>query len=205
MQEAKSSPGHSGLFRILGGIEIGVIGGVWMLLLLIIGSLWQKHPWWTIPNLLGSTFYGDYALQVGVGKVTLAGGAFHLVACGLLGVVFAIIFGGVRPTARLVLVGAFVGVGWYFISHGWVWRRVNPLIPLYSPQPSTILAHLLLGLSFGRFHRFQSPPARAPVGLLEAPADAAPTEQAETESPPTATADPASPAPSRGSEQQLVE
>jgi hypothetical protein len=142
-------PGRFPLARILSGIEAGVIGGLAMLALHAAASLLRRHVWWEMPNLLGSTFYGARAFRSGPGVVTLAGSALNLVITGVLGAIFGAVCGNVSPRRRLVLLGLLAGVFWYYLGDAVFWRRINSLVPLYSPQPATILSHALFGVCLG--------------------------------------------------------
>jgi hypothetical protein len=135
--------------RLLGGIEAGVLGGIAMLALLVSGSLWRGEPWWTPTNLLGSTFYGARALSAGPDRATLAGGALHVFLTGSIGAAFGLICGGIQRRRRLVLLGTLAGLIWHGLADALLWQRINPLIPLYSEQPATLLSHALFGACLG--------------------------------------------------------
>jgi len=144
--------------RLLNGIEAGVIGGIAMLALLVSGSLWKGDPWWIPSNLLGSTFYGVRALSSGPGPATLAGGALHVFMTGSIGAGFGLVCGGIRRRRRLVLLGTLAGLIWNGLADAVLWRSINPLIPLYSTQPTTLFSHALFGACLGYLGR------RFPVG-----------------------------------------
>jgi hypothetical protein len=137
------------LKRMLHGIEAGVVGGLAMLGLLAAASLWHRHVWWEIPNLLGSTFYHSRAFYTGPGRATLAGGALQLTISGLVGAIFGMICGNVRSRHRLILLGTLAGLGWFYLANALLWPRLNPLIPLYWPEPAAVLSHLLFGACLG--------------------------------------------------------
>lgn len=136
------------LKRALHGIEAGVVGGLAMLGLLAAASMWHRHVWWEIPNVLGSTFYHSRAF-LGPGKATIAGGALELSMSGLVGAVFGVICGNVRSRHRLILLGTLAGVGWFYLANAVVWPRLNPLIPYYWPEPAAVLSHVLFGACLG--------------------------------------------------------
>jgi len=161
--EASKPQATSLLARILRGIEAGVIGGLAMLALLAVASLLRRHVWWETANLLGSTFYGTRAFRSGPGVVTVAGGAFHLVITGVVGALFGVACGNAGPRRRLVLLGTMVGVLWYYLADAVFWKRINPLVPLYSPQPVTVLSYALLGACLG-LGCAARPPAEADAG-----------------------------------------
>ena len=137
------------LVGLMSGIEAGIIGGLAMLLLMVSGSLLRGHVWWEVPNLLGSTFYGSRAFRTGASFPTLSGAALHFVITGTIGGLFGMACGGIQQRRRLVLLGLLAGVVWYYLGDAIFWRRVNPMVPEYSPQPVTILSHALFGACLG--------------------------------------------------------
>ena len=149
------------LARLLSGIEAGIIGGIAMLALLVAGSLMRGDPWWTVPNLLGTTFYGIRAFRGAPNQATLSGAAFHMVIAGIVGAVFGILCGGIEPRRRLVLAGTLAGLVWYGLADAVFWRQINPLVPMYSPQPATLLSHALFGACLGSMGRKRQSPAVA--------------------------------------------
>jgi len=137
------------LGRLARGIEAGVLGGCAMLALLILTSLLRNRVWWEIPNILGSTFYGSRAFRSGLGMATTAGAALHFVITGSIGALFGLLCGGIRERKRLILFGIFIGMLWYYFSRAVFWTRVNPWVPVYSPEPVAVLANALFGLCLG--------------------------------------------------------
>jgi hypothetical protein len=159
--------------RLLGGIEAGVLGGLAMLALLVSGSLWRGDPWWMPSNLLGSTFYGTRALIAGPSRATLAGSALHVFLTGSVGAAFGLLCDGIRPRRRLVLLGMLAGLIWHGLADAVLWRRINPLIPLYSAQPATIFSHALFGAGLGylRSHLGARLGRKIPAAPSTAPGD----------------------------------
>jgi len=139
--------------RLLTGIEAGVIGGIAMLALLMSGSLLRGDSWWTPSNLLGSTFYGVRALNAGLGRATLAGSALHIFMTGSIGAAFGVLSGRIQQRRRLVLLGMLAGLIWHGLADALLWRRINPLIPMYSAQPATLFSHALFGACLGYLGR----------------------------------------------------
>lgn len=135
--------------RLLSGIKSGVIGGIAMLALLVSGSLMRSDPWWMPFNLLGSTFYGAPALSAGHGQATLAGGALHVFITGSIGGTFGLVCGGFRRGRRMVLLGTLAGLICQGLANTFLWGKINPLVPLYSPQPATLLSYALFGACLG--------------------------------------------------------
>jgi hypothetical protein len=138
-----------GLARLARGIEAGVVGGGAMLVLLACASLLRGRAWWEAPNLLGTTFYGLRALRAGAGMGTLAGTALHFVVTGTIGGLFGLVFGGLKPRRLLVGMGIAAGLAWHYGGDAAFWSRVNPLVPLYLPQPAALLAHAMYGACLG--------------------------------------------------------
>ena len=141
------------LARLLSGLEAGVLGGIVMLALLVSGSLLRGDPWWMTSNLLGSTFYGTAALNAGPGRATVAGSALHIFMTGSIGAGFGILFGGIQQRRRLVLLGTLAGLIWHGLADALLWRKLNPLIPMYSAQPATLFSHALFGACLGYLGR----------------------------------------------------
>ncbi len=154
MDEVKSSALDRLTVGVLAGVEAGVIGGALMLALLIASALWHGYGWWSVPNLLGSTFFGERALRTGPGMATVSGSALQLMACGLVGAVFGVLFADVRDGRRAILLGLLAAVGWFYLSRDFVWPRINPRVPVYTSTGSVLVAHLLLGACLGRTPRF---------------------------------------------------
>jgi hypothetical protein len=135
--------------RVLSGLEACIIGGLAMLAILAVSALQRRHVWWETPNLLASTFYGTRAFRSGPGVPTLAGAAFELTICGLVGSIFGCVFGGIRSRRLLLPLGAIFGVGWYYLADTILWSRINPLVSVYSFAPAVIFSHLLFGACLG--------------------------------------------------------
>ena len=92
---------------------------------------------------------------------TWSGIALHLVISGCVGLVYSLLFGGLRSRARLILLGALAGIVWFYLADAILWGNLNRWVSLYSPQPSTLLAHAVFGACAGwRVSRWR--PAEAP-------------------------------------------
>jgi hypothetical protein len=120
-----------------------------MLGALAAASMYSRHGWWEIPNLLGSTLYPNRALHSGAGRATLVGSALQLTLTGLVGAIFGVLSSHVRSRHRLILLGTLAGLAWFFLANAFLWPRLNPLIPLYWPEPAAVLSHLLFGVCLG--------------------------------------------------------
>ena len=134
---------------------------VWLALL----SLLQGRSMWSIPNLLASTFYGEAALRRGFRWTSLSGVALHVIVSATAGLLFGLAVGGIVNRGRVMLLGLAAGVAWYFLSVGFFWNYVNPMVPLYSRGGGMLLAHIGLGVFLGSFPRYLDAlePGRAPA------------------------------------------
>jgi hypothetical protein len=137
----------------LAGLEAGMLGGLAMLGWFFLVSLANGEPAWRVPDLLGSTFYGDRAFDGNSKMVTVSGVALHLFTSGILGVLFGLFVREMRNYFRVALLGLILGLGWYYLSYAIVWKRLNPLIPLYSSYRSMLVAHFLFGAFLGGYPR----------------------------------------------------
>jgi hypothetical protein len=155
--------------RLLRGVEAGIVGGVAMLALLICGSLLEGRGWWSIPNLLGSTFYGVRALRAGPALATLSGAAFHFTITGAVGAVLGVACGGMRQRTRMLLSAVLAALFWYYFTQTYFWPRVNARVPIYAPQPLWMLSHLILGAGIGATLG-RSLPKPKPMEIVEASA-----------------------------------
>lgn len=133
------------LVHALAGLEVGMVGAVAVLGWFVLRAALHGQAWFAIPNLLGSTFYGDLAFRAGAGKVTLAGIALHFLISGTLGCVFGLIIGPVRNAPLVSLSAIGVALGWYLLFFNPFWRAVNPLVMVYSPDVSMLIAHGIYG------------------------------------------------------------
>ena len=73
------------------------------------------------------------------------------------------------------MLGLLAGVVWSYLADAVFWSRVNPLVPLYSPQPVTLMAHALFGACLGFMGRHMGrpmgPPMSQPPPLPESSAE----------------------------------
>ena len=70
---------------MLFGLQLGVIGGILMLIWFALISPILGHPWWFIPNLFASHFYNSREVIFGPGIVTIVGIAVQIVTSGIVG------------------------------------------------------------------------------------------------------------------------
>jgi hypothetical protein len=128
---------------ILAGIEIGVIGGIVMLLWLAISAPLIGYPWWSIINLFASHSYSARVVRDGVGMATVSGIALQIAVAGIIGG----ITGFLTPGGRLF--GLAITFAWYALCYGFLWKRYAPLVPVYAPQPLLVIGFFLYGSVLG--------------------------------------------------------
>jgi hypothetical protein len=121
-----------------------------MIFVLTFSAMLRGYDWWEPANLLGSTFYGPRGFRTGPSWATYSGYALHIVITGVAGILFAFACGAMERRTRLVLLGTFAGVLWYFLAAAALWSWANPLVPLYALQPDTLLAHAVFGACLSR-------------------------------------------------------
>jgi hypothetical protein len=152
-------------FLALAGIQAGVVGALILLGYVALDSAWHGRSIWTVPNLLASTFYGESAYRPGWGARTSAGLALLLCLYGVLGAVFGLVVRDQGSRLRITLLGLIFATGWFFLSFDVLWKHVNPLMRLYSPDRAMLVGHLLYGGVLGR--RF--PAYLKAIGEMETP------------------------------------
>ncbi len=139
------------LIRVLAGLQAGVTGGMVMLLYFSASSILQRQHWWSMQNLLGSAIYGNAALWKGLGKATLAGASMQIVLAALSGILFAVLISHLpAPRPVQLLLALAWGAATYMMLYNFLFFHGAPLIPLYSPRSSPLLAYFLLGISLSR-------------------------------------------------------
>lgn len=168
-----ANQGHSvtGWQAVFAGLQAGTAGTAAALVWMGLAAAWHRRSFWTAPNLMASTFYGDSAIRDGFGRSTLAGLALYFLTYAVLGAVFAwLIAGRVRGLARF-MVAVLFGVAWYFTAFFLIARHWSPLVTLLHAEKPTLAAHIIYGGVLSRFERFlavEPPPEPEPV-LAEQP------------------------------------
>ena len=128
---------------LFAGLETGVLGAGLMLVWFALDSLVERQQWWAILNLWGSAIYGNVVFRMGLGKASVTGAALHLFLGGVAGAALALVVGRFRNFGMVLLACMVAGFVWYWVLQNGILRALNPLIPRMTPQPATILAHLL--------------------------------------------------------------
>lgn len=147
------SPGNAARptwFLALAGIQAGTVGALILLGYLALDSAWHRRSIWTVANLLASTFYGESAFRQGFAASTSTGVALLLLLYGILGLLFALVVRDHGTRTRVLLAGLIYGTGWFFLSFDILWKHVNPMVQIYSPDRAMLVGHLLYGGVLGR-------------------------------------------------------
>jgi len=154
MEVSRRNPDSLPFSIPLAGLEAGMIAALWMLAWMGSNSAWQRRSFWTVENLLASTFYGSSAVRDGFSGRTLSGLALYLLVYSSLGFLFAAIFRLKLPPVRLLLASIVAALAWYYVSFHWIWKSLSPLIPLLHAERPTILGHLIYGAVLARYPRY---------------------------------------------------
>lgn len=153
------------LWRVLAGVEAGVVAGAVMLAYLMVDAVLRGAGAWSVINLFASNFYGGSALGRGFRGATVAGLAWHFSLSGLLGLAISpALWPFLRRPVRCALVGALLAVIWYFGVVRPLWPQWNPLADRYHPFPGLLFGHLLFGVAMGIYPRFLADLADTPAG-----------------------------------------
>lgn len=125
-----------------------------MLVYLSVDAALHQQRWNSPEILLGTVVYGNWAIWHGGFRAVLAGIGFQIVAAGLAGITFALLFSGIRVVyeRRFASVAAALAFAfaWYWMWYAVVFPRLAPLVPQYTSKPVAIAAHSLLGLLLSR-------------------------------------------------------
>ncbi len=135
------------------GIEAGIRGGIFLLLLYLANAVWTGRPWWAHFNLLGATFAGDRAFRSGPGWDTVSGLALALVLGGAVGGIFGLAVCRMSGRAVLLMAGLVTAAVCHAVSMWWIWPNVNVWVPDRLPAATAAVGQVLLGLSLGRIAR----------------------------------------------------
>ena len=163
---------------MLAGLQAGMVGALWMLAWLGVGSAWLHRGFWNSENLFATVFYGGDAVRSDFGSKTLAGLALYLLLYSLLGGIFALALRGRPRSGRLMLAGILFSLGWFYLSFHVIWKSAMPLVYLLYPDRPMVVGHLIFGACIGRFPahypgRPGKPEAASSEALEPAPPDAA--------------------------------
>jgi len=138
----------------LAGFHAGVLGGVVLVIWLAVASAVQSRPWWSVFNVFATAFLGETALQRGFGYASLTGVAVHIVISGAAGALFGLMVRDTSHSLRTRILALLVGPALFFLLHGYVWRRVSPLVTLYTSERTMFLGYVIYGIVLGRQPRY---------------------------------------------------
>ena len=138
---------------LLTGLETGVLAVLAMLSWLGVSSMWYRRSFWTAPNLLAAAFYGESALHNQFTAHTFSGLGLYFVIYGALGMLFGLAIQDRRASLRITCLGIVCAIGWYYLFFGWIGKRWDPLLVLYTHNRPMFVGHLLYGAMLGRYPR----------------------------------------------------
>ena len=143
MDAVAGRTGGKSVWDLLFGLQLGVMGGILMLIWFALISPILGRPWWLIPNLFASHFYNSREVHLGPGIVTIVGIAVQIVTSGIVGSINGLISPGGR------LSGIAAATIWYVLCLLFVWKRMAPLMLAHTIQPILWAGYFLLGSALG--------------------------------------------------------
>lgn len=150
----------------LAGLEAGVLGGLFALCWYAGSSLLSAEPAWRVPVRLADAVFGAGIHGHGRAVAAIVGVAVQISSAGTCGTLFGLAIRGLRGVPRVALLGLVFGMGWYYVGHGILLRRLGAgLYPVASPW-SLLMGQVLFGMILGRYPLFlrsirpDSPPTR---------------------------------------------
>lgn len=148
------------LRHLLAGLEAGMLGAIYMIVWLMLGSRLARRSIWDIPNLFATTLYGPMAYQAQYFRSSWTGVALIVAICGLGGMLWGLVWRDERQPF-LTLFGAIAGLAVYFLFFDFVWKWVNPEIPMYAPFRQLQIGYILWGMALARSPQFSRAIAKA--------------------------------------------
>jgi hypothetical protein len=141
--------------RLLAGLQVGMMGGLGIIVWLAVLSTWNLKAPWALVNLFAATIGNRFVWEHAFSFFTLTGLAAHLFLCSLLG----IFVGYIVPlpedsTSQVSLTALVFGVLISLMTYEFYWRRMVPVINDYVTPASFIVAHMIFGLSMAQFPRY---------------------------------------------------
>jgi hypothetical protein len=138
---------------VLSGLETGVLAVLAMLTWLGVASVWDRHSFWTPPNLLAAAFYGESALRNHFTVQTFSGLGLYLVLYGAFGIVFGLAIRDRNASLRITCLGILAAIAVYYVFFAWIWTRLDPLLVMYTHDRPMFAGHVLFGAILGRYPR----------------------------------------------------
>jgi hypothetical protein len=149
----------------LAGLQAGCLGSLVMIAWWMVAEILQRRSPWLVPNLLATTFYGERVYRPGFMISTWSGVALPMVIYCLAAIAFALAARERKAGWLFVAACGAWGLTLNWLVFGFVLRRTNPLIHIYSPDRVLAVSHLLYGLALATYPNFAK-------GLLGRPAPA---------------------------------
>lgn len=149
LEEMASASTRIGIRHVLAGIGSGVAGAIFVLLFLMLGSLWYRHSIWVPVNLFSTAVYGTDAYTNHLAATSWAGLAVVVVMYGVWGAIWGLVWRDRLPRF-LLLYGAICGAITYFLLFGVFWKQVDPFFSLYAPDRQLEFANVIWGMIVAR-------------------------------------------------------
>ena len=139
---------------LLAGMQAGMAATFIMLAWLGFTGVWFRHGFWRSSNVLSMIFFGERGLDMSFGIPTVVAVALQLLIYSVAGCFFAMIVADRLRSIGLLLCGVAAGVAIYFVLFGYLWTRINALVPLYTHDRPMLVAHILYGGMLARFPKY---------------------------------------------------
>lgn len=167
--------------RLLAGLEVGILGGLAILVWFFVLSYWNFREPWALLNLFSASLRNSGTWVYGFASSTWTGMAAHLFVCGSLGIFIGWVLP--RPTAgtKVSLSGLAFGVIVSLLVYEFVWRKYVPSLGEYVAPAAGIVVHLIFGMCLAQFPRFYlelGEPEAEPAGPYPIPLPPAGEDQA---------------------------
>lgn len=140
--------------RLLAGLQVGILGGLVVLVWFLILSLWFLKAPWALLNLFSASLRQAPSFGQGLTITTWTAVAAQFVACGLLGIFIGWVLPRPSSGATLSLAGFAFGVVISLMTYEFFWRRYVPALADYVPAPGIFVTHILFGSCLAQFPRF---------------------------------------------------
>jgi hypothetical protein len=147
------------------GLQTGVLAALAMFSWLGVSAVWYRRSFWTAANLLAATFYGESALHNQFNVHTFSGLGLYFVIYGTLGMLFGLAMQDRHASLRITCLGVLIAIAWYYVVFGWLWKRWDPLLVLYTHDRPMFAGHVLYGAILGRYPR--NLPSAEPLASAE--------------------------------------
>ena len=138
---------------LLIGLKTGVLAALAMLAWLGVSSMSYRRSFWTSSNLLAAAFYGESALHNRSTVHTFSGLGLYFLIYGSLGMLFGMAIQDRHPSLRITGIGILTAMAWYYLVFGWIGKRWDSLMVLYTHDRPMFAGHVLYGAILGRYPR----------------------------------------------------